>query len=315
MMRRRLLAVGGAAAALPRAAHAQKAVPRVGFLVSGDPEPAWSLFKKAMSDLGYIEGRTVSFEYRAAEGGGARLDQLAAELVRLKPDVLVPILSPSIVALQKFTSTIPIVFFGAAPDTYGITNVARPEGNITGVASPSSTLAGKNLQLFREIRPAMKTFGLLLNEQDPFHVPLQRDIETVARAEKIELVTVLVRSRDEMPKAFDVFAARSVDGVLTQPSIGLEAAADLGLKTRLPTISFRREFAEAGGLFSYGSAQPAIYAIVAADVDKVLKGARPSSLPVQQASRMELVVNQKTAKALGLILPPMFLAQADEVIE
>ena len=146
-------------------------------------------------------------------------------------------------------------------------------------------------------------------------MPLRRDIEIVARAEKIELVTILLKSRDEMPRAFDVFVARSVDGVLTQPSIGLQAAADLGLRAGLPTISFRREFVEAGGLFSYGSVLPAIYAIVAADVDKVLKGAPPSRLPVQQASRMELIVNQKTAKALGVVFPSMFLAQADEVIE
>jgi putative ABC transport system substrate-binding protein len=314
-MKRRYLLAAASAATLPRLALAQKPVPRIGVLVAGDPEPAWTLFKKAMTALGYIEGRTVAFEYRAADANGAPIDALAADLVRLKVDVIVAILTPSVVAAQRATSTIPIVFFGAAPDNYGVTNVARPDGNITGVFSPSSTLAGKGLQLFREIKPAAKTFGVLLNAQDAFHVPLLRDMETVARAEKIELVTMFLGSRDEMPKAFEAMVARAVDGVLVQPSLGLQAAAELALKYRVPTISFRREFADAGGLFSYGSAQPAIYAMVAEDVDKALKGTSPKNLPVQQASRMELIVNQKTAKALGMTLPPLFLAQADEVIE
>ncbi len=306
--------MAGAAAVAPRVAVAQTPMPRVGFLIAGDPEPAWSLFKKAMAGLGYVEGRTVAYEYRLADADGSQLDRLAAELVRLKVDVIVPILSPAIVATRKATSTIPIVFFGAAPDIGGVDNVARPEGNLTGVFSPSSTLAGKGLQLFREIRP-ITTFGAILNAQDPFHVPLLRDIQAVATAEKIDLIPALVKSRDALAGTFEWMADKNVSGVIAQPSLGLAVCAEIALKLRLPAISFRREFADAGGLYSYGANPAEIQRLVAATVDKILKGARPASLPVQQASRMELVVNQKTAKALGLMLPSMFLAQADEVIE
>lgn len=306
--------MAGAATAFPGLALAQKEMPRVGFLVAGDPEPAWSLFRKAMAELGHVEGRTISYEYRVSDSDGARLDQLAAELVSLKINVLVPILSPAIVAARKATSTIPIVFFGAAPDIGGIDNVARPEGNLTGVFSPSSTLAGKGVQLFREIKPTT-VFGAIVNAQDPFHVPLLRDIRAVAAAEKIDLVPLLVKSRDELPAAFQSMADKGVAGVVVQPSLGLEACAALALKLRLPAISFRREFADAGGLYSYGANPAELQRLVAASVDKVLKGTKPSSLPVQQATRMELIVNQKTARALDLVLPPMFLAQADEVIE
>ena len=314
MKRRGLFVLAGAAAALPGAALAQRPVPRVGFLVAGDPEPAWSLFRKAMTGLGYIDGRTVAYEYRLADPDGRQLDRLAAELVRLKVDVLVPMLSPAIVAARKASSTIPIVFFGAAPDIGGVDNVARPEGNLTGVFSPSSTLAGKGLQLFREIKPA-QSFGAILNAQDPFHVPLLRDIQTVATEEKIDLIPALVKTRNALPGTFQWMADRKVGGVIVQPSLGLAICAELAFKLRLPAISFRREFAEAGGLYSYGADQAEIQRLVAAAVDKVLKGAKPASLPVQQATHMELIVNQKTAKAFGLTLPSMFLAQADEVIE
>jgi putative ABC transport system substrate-binding protein len=314
MKRRLLLGMSAAAAGVPRLALAQQPMPRVGFLVSGDPEPAWSLFRKAMTGLGYIEGRTVAYDYRLADADGSQLDRLAAELVRLKVDVIVPILSPAIVATRKATSTLPIVFFGAAPDIGGVDNVARPERNLTGVFSPSSTLAGKGLQLFRQIKPT-QTFGAIVNAQDPFHVPLLRDIQAVATAEKTDLVTALVKSREELAGAFQSMVEKKVAGVIVQPSLGLVACAEIALKLRLPAISFRREFADAGGLYSYGANPAEIQRLVAATVDKVLKGAKPASLPVQQVTRMELIVNQKTAKALGLSLPSMFLAQADEVIE
>jgi putative ABC transport system substrate-binding protein len=312
MMRRRHFVALASAAALP--AQAQT-VPRIGFLMAGDAEPTWTLFRKAMAELGYIEGRTVTFEFRAAEAAGARLDEFAVDLVRIKVDAIVPVLAPAIAAAKRATSTIPIIFNGGAPDTGMVSSMARPEGNLTGVSSASATLAGKGIQLFHEIKPATKVFGVLLNVPDPFHVPLQREIEAVGRAEKIDIVPVLLKSRDELPQAFDAMARRGVDGVSIQPSLGLEATAALALKHRLAAISFRREFAEVGGLMSYGADQAEINRAVAGYVDKILKGARPADLPVQQASRIELIVNQKTARALGLVFPPMFLARADEVIE
>jgi putative ABC transport system substrate-binding protein len=314
MKRRGLLAMASAAAVAPRAAFAQKPVPRIGFLVAGDPEPQWSLFRKAMAELGHIESKTIAYEYRAVGTDSSRLDKSAAELVELKVDVLVPILSPALVAASKATSTIPIVFFSAAPDVGGIENVARPNANVTGVYSSSSTLAGKALQLFREIRP-IGTFAAILNAQDPFHVPLLRDLQTATTAEKIDLLPVMVQSSDALAGVFRSMADKAVSGVIVQPSLGLEACAALALKLRVPAISFRREFADAGGLYSYGASAAEIQRLVAVDVDRILKGATPGSLPVQQPTRTELVVNQKTAKILGIALPTMFLAQADEVIE
>jgi putative ABC transport system substrate-binding protein len=310
--RRHLLALAGASAVFP--ARAQK-VPRVGFLIAGDPEPTWTLFRKAMTDLGYVQGRTIKYEYRSAAAGSGRLDELAAGLVDLEVDVFVACLTPAVVAAKKATSKIPIVFNGGAPDTGLVSNLARPERNLTGVFSPGASLAGKAVQLFGEIKPATKGFGVLLNARDPFHVPLLREIETVARAEKINLVPVLLASSDGLAEAVEAMARQGLDGVLVQPTLGLEAAAALALKYRLPAISFRREFAAAGGLLSYSGDQAELNRALAGQVDKVLKGVSPTNIPVQQATRFELVVNQKTAKSLGLTIPPPLLARADEVIE
>jgi putative ABC transport system substrate-binding protein len=311
MRRRHLLALAGG---LSFPAHGQQ-LPRVGFLVAGDAEPSWTLFRAAMADLGYVEGRSVVFEYDDAGVNRGLVDRLAASLVERPVDVIVAVLSQAIVAAKNATQRIPIVFFGAAPDIGGVSNIARPEANLTGIFNPSSTVAGKGLQLFHEIRPTTKAFGLLLNSLDPFHVPLQRDVEATARAEKIETLPVLIKTRDELPAAFETMARAGVDGVLVQPSLGFEGPAELALKHRLPAISFRREFAEAGGLLTYGAIQADNMRAVATYVDRILKGARPADLPVQQASRFELIVNQKTARTLGIVIPPMFLARVDEVIE
>jgi len=315
MKRRALLeALGTLAVAGPSATRAQR-LPRIGFLVAGDPEPTWTLFRKAMAALGYEDGRNIVFEFRAADAASGRLDTDARELVGLPVDVIVAVLSPAVAAAQKATSTLPIVFIGGAPLTGAVGNLARPEGNLTGAFSPSSIIAGKGLQLFHEMKPAARSIGLLLNEIDPFHVPLRRDTEAAARTEQIEPVVVLVKSKDDLPAAFESLVRRGVDGALIQPTLGLEMCAALALKVRLPAFSFRREFAEVGGLMSYGADQAEITRAVAGQVVRILKGARPGDLPVQQASRFELIVNQKTARALGLTIPPLFLARADEVIE
>jgi putative ABC transport system substrate-binding protein len=309
-----VLLAGIAASAACGAAHAQ-ALPRVGFLVAGDPEPTWGLFRKAMTGLGWVEGRTVAYEFRAADSATGRLDQLAAELVALKVNVLVSILSPATAAASRATTTIPIVFNGGALATGVVRNMARPEGNITGAFAPSSTIAGKGVQLFHEMRPQTKAIGLLLNVADPFHVPLLRDIEPVGQAGRLEIVPVLLKPGDDLGAAFDTMAGRGVGGVMVQPSLGLAAIAARALQARLPAFSFRREFAEAGGLFSYGADQTEINRAIASQVDRLLKGARPADVPVQQATKVELVINRRTAQALGLDLPPLFVASADEVID
>jgi putative ABC transport system substrate-binding protein len=196
-----------------------------------------------------------------------------------------------------------------------VTNIARPEGNFTGVSGVTSVLAGKSVQLFHEIKPATTTLGLLLNEPDPFRVPLQREVDAVGKAQQIEIAPMMLKGGDELPAAFEEMVRRRVDGVLVQPSLSLETAATLAVKNRLAAVSFRREFATAGGLIALGADQVDISRMVASYVDRVLKGTRPADLPVQRATKFELVVNQRTAKALGLVLSPMFLARADEVIE
>lgn len=311
MRRRHLLAL---ASVVTVPAQAQK-VPRVGFLVAGDPEPTWSQFRKALVELGYEDKRNITFEYRTADAASGRLDAFARELVDLQVDVIVAVLSPAVAAARRATSTVPIVFNGGAPVTGVVGNMARPEANLTGAFSPSSLVAGKGLQLFHEMKPATHTIGLLLNEPDPFHVPLLRDAEAAARAEQIELTVIPIKAPTELAPAFATLASRAVDGLLIQPSLGLEATAALALKHKLPAFSFRREFAEVGGLMAYGADQAEINRAVASQVAKILKGARPSDLPVQQAARFELIVNQKTARALGLAIPSPFLARADEVIE
>jgi putative tryptophan/tyrosine transport system substrate-binding protein len=316
MKRRRLLAVAGASAALQAtAAHAQRPIPRIGFLIAGDREPFWMLFRKAMADLGYVEDRTIKYEYRVADAGRGGLPAMAAELVALNVDVIVAVLTPAINAARAATSKIPIVFYGGAVATGTVTNIARPEGNFTGVAGATAVLAGKSVQLFHEIKPTTKALGLLLNEPDPFRVPLQREVETAGKALQIEIVPMMLKGRDALPAACEEMVRRRVDGVLVQPSLPLEMAATLALKNRLAAVSYFREFAQAGGLISLGADEVDICRIVAGYVDRVLKGTRPADLPVQQVTKFELVVNQKTARALGLTLSPMFLTRVDEVIE
>jgi putative tryptophan/tyrosine transport system substrate-binding protein len=316
MKRRRLLAVVGASAALQAATtHAQRPMPRIGFLMAGDPEPFWTLFRKAMADLGYVEDRTIKYEYRIAYAGRGELPAMAAGLVTLNVDVIVAVLTPAINAARAATTKIPIVFNGGAVETGTVANIVRPDGNFTGVSGATSVLAGKSVQLFHEIKPNTKALGLLLNEPDPFRVPLQREVETVGKAQQIEIVPMMLKGRDELTAAYEEMVRRGVDGVLVQPSLPLEMAATLAVKNRLAAVSYRREFALAGGLISLGADQVDICRMVAGYVDRVLKGTRPAELPVQQATKFELVVNQKTARSLGITLSPMFLTRADEVIE
>jgi putative ABC transport system substrate-binding protein len=313
-MKRRTLLASSALASIAggTSALAQPAMPRIGFLIAGDPEPSWSHFRKAMADLGYVEGRTVHYEYRAKRTG---LDEHAAALVSLPVNVIVAILTPAITAARKATSTIPIVFNGSAPTAGLVTNIARPEGNLTGLFGPGAMLYAKNIQLLREIKPQAKTIAMLLNESDPFHLVMRRDIESIGRELQVTILPVGVKSRIELPAAFKAMREQNVDGVIVQPSLPMAETGALAVEHRIPAVSARREFAEAGGLFSYGSAQLQLHREVAGYVDRILKGASPADLPVRLPTHFELIVNQKAAKAMGLALSPMFLGRADEVIE
>jgi putative ABC transport system substrate-binding protein len=312
MKRRHLLAGLAAGAALP--AHAQR-VPRIGVLMAGDIEPIWSLLTGALAALGYIDGRTVRFERRVATAASGNLDKYAAELVGLNVDVIVPVFTPAVGAAQRATKTIPILFNGAAPEAYGVRNLARPDGNVSGVFNPSPDLAAKNLQLFREIKPGTTSFGFLMNAADPLHVALRASLDKAAQAEKIEFLAMPINGPADLEPAFDQLARRGAGGALVQPTLGFAEPIALSLKHKFPTVSFRREFTEAGGLFSYGGSQGEMLRVLASYIDRVIKGAKVADLPIQQATHFELVLNQKTAKALGIVFPQSFVARADEVIE
>lgn len=310
MRRRHLLALAGALSSPP--ARAQP-LPKVGILAAGDPQPGLTLFRKAMAELGYHEGRTVIYEIRS----GADSDELDGQVDRLLVDgvqVIVTMLTPAMTAAARKTKTVPIVFDSAAPETVKVNNVARPGGNLTGVFNPSALVAGKCLQLFREAKPGARAFGVLLNKRDPFHVPMRREVEAAAQAVQVGCKVVEVPTPEGLPQVFAEVAKLGLDGVVVQPSLGLEAAAKLALALRVPTMSLRRSFVEAGGLMSYGANQVDTCRIMASQVDQILKGAAVSDVPVQQAALFELVVNHHTAKALDFRFPPLFLARVDEVI-
>ncbi len=313
--RRSILALTGAAlAASPAHAQTQKTA-RIGFLSASDPEPAWTLFRQAMTSLGHVEGRSIAYDYRAGTGSAASLDPLAAEMVAKKVDIIVALFTPSAVAAKRATTSIPILFNGGGTDIGLVKNIARPEANITGVFSPGAILGAKCLQLFRELKPSAKAIGALFNEPDPFHIALKRETEAAARVLQVEFVPAMLKSREELPRAFETMAARGVDGVLVQPSLGLEAAGKLALANRVPAFATRRGIAEHGGLFTYSPADADVARILASYADRLLKGTRVADLPAQETPRFELVVNLKTARTIGLPMSPVFLSRADEVIE
>ena len=314
--RRRWLAAAGLAPLLVGGrSFAQGPAPRIGWLAPGPFEPGWTLFKSAMAKLGYVEGKTVVYDQRSAQSDLGKIDALAAAMVAAKPDVVVAYFTPSIWAAKKATSAIPIVFVGGAVETGLVGSFAHPTGNLTGVLGGVIPLSGKSVQLLHEINPAARHVVALCNKPDPFSVPFLAEIEKVGAAEHVKIEPVMIEHAGDLPAAFDKMEARRPDGIVVQPSLPQKDVATLALAHRLPATCSSRRFAEQGGLFAYSADQPELYRIVARYVDRILKGTKPSELPVQEASRFELVVNAKTAKAIGLAIPPLFLARADQVIE
>ena len=314
----------GLLSSAPPAAEAQPAkVPRIGFLGAASASgyaPQLKAFREGLRDLGYVEGKNIAIEYRWAGGKHDRLAGLAAELVRLKVDVLVTHGTPGTRAAKQATSTIPIVMAvsGDAVATGLVASIARPGGNLTGSTFFNPELAAKRLELLKEAVPRITRVAVLLNPDNPVNGPVLQAIEATARALKVEVPQFEARGPSDFEGAFSAMAKRRIgalliieDGILVANARGV---ADLAAKKRLPSAGFR-EFAEAGALVGYGVNFPEMFRRAAVFVDKILKGAKPGELPVEQATRFELVVNLKTAKTLGLRIPKPVLVRADTLIE
>ena len=305
----------------PSHAQVMAKTPRVGMLTPAfDPHPGFEGFRQGLRDLGYVEGQSIALEYRYAEGKLERLPELVGELVRLKVDIILADGGAAVRAAQHASETIPIVFTGFAPafDQGLVASLARPGGIITGLTMQDPTLMGKRLELLKATMPGVTRVAYLW-DAGPLTARNLQETETAARALGIQLHPVEVWDPYAFDQAFATMAEAHVDALIMHPSPQFftrrTQIVDLALKMRLPGIFEVREFAEAGGLMAYGPSVPAIFYRAATYVDKILKGAKPADLPVEQPTKFELVINLKTAKALGLTIPPTLLFLADEVIQ
>jgi len=293
-------------------------VPRIGFLANVR-SPGTEAFQKGLRELGYVEGQNIIVEWRLAEGRFERLPEFAAELVRLKVDVIYAPADPYVEVARKATTTIPIVFAVVA-DPVGrgfVQSLARPGGNITGLTNVSRELAGKRLELLKETVAGVSRIGVLTN---PATSALTwPETEAAARALGVQLLVQEAREVGDLEGAFAAMKRGGVAAVIKLPDAMFYAQrrriADLALKHRLPVMSAFRDFVEAGGLMAYGADIGDLIRRSATYVDKILKGAKPADLPVEQPTKFELVINTKTAKAIGLTVPPSLLFRADHVIE
>jgi ABC-type uncharacterized transport system substrate-binding protein len=290
--------------------------------ITANPEPFWSEFRAGLREHGYIEGQNIAFELRSADAKLNLLRALADELVRLKLDIIVASQTPAVIAARQATSEIPIVMAPAGdPVATGlISSLARPGGNITGLSGTSAELGAKTLELIRDVLPSTRRVAVLANAAaaDPFSRPFVEQIEHSGRTLGIAIQTIIVRGVEEFDAAFAAMDKERADTVMVQGSLPRKPVLDLALKHRLPAVGGGvggRLFAEEGGLMSYSANQNDMYRRAAYYIDRILKGAKPADVPVEQPTRYELVVNLKTAKALGITVPPTLLARADEVIE
>ena len=303
----------------PLAAEAQQPtkVPQIGVLSSiPNPELFQERFREGLRALGYTEGQNIRVDYRwAAARQIDRLNDLAAELVRLQVDLIVALYTPSAHAAKRATTSLPIAILSGDPLGAGlVTSLARPEGNITGLSVLGADLGGKCLELLREVLPAVTHVAALVHATDPFAKPFLENMQSAARSLGVQIHPLVVQGDEDLHEAFTAMVTARAGAVIIQPNLATPLAVDLAGQHHLPSISLWRAFAHAGGLMSYGANEEAAYRRIAVYVDRILKGAKPADLPVEQPTQFELVLNLKTAQALGLTIPPTLLFQADEVI-
>jgi putative tryptophan/tyrosine transport system substrate-binding protein len=325
-MRRRefITLLGGAATAWPLAARAQQVGSRytVGILTAGVDNAALNaVLIDAVGKLGWVEGNNVVFEHRYAKNGLERLPGLAADLVRLKVDVIAAAGTLAPLSAKQASSTIPIVMTSAG-DPLGsglVASLARPGGNVTGMSLMAPELGGKRLELLKEVLPRLARVAVLWNAANPYSALVFKATQAAGRTLGIEVQSLEVGAPDDFDGAFEAARRRPPDALITVEDpltvSHRQRVADFTEEQRLPSLHGVREFVAAGGLMSYGASLADLFRRAAGYVDKLLRGAKPADLPVQQPSKFELVINLKTAKALGLEIPPTLLARADEVIE
>ena len=324
LKRRTFITLLGGAAVWPLVASAQQPakLPTIGFLGTATPS-MWShwvaAFVQRLREHGWIDGRNIAIEYRWAEGRTERFAEIAAELVRRKVDVIVTS-GGAVVAAKQATSVIPIVF-PMAPDPVSsglVASLARPGGNVTGLSIQSTELATKRLELIREVVPGLRRLAIMGNAGSPAAVLEMREVQAAARKLGLEVEILEIRRAEDIAPAFESLRDRAdalyigADSLVGANRIRINT---LSLGARLPTIYNSREYVELGGLLSYGPSYPDLFRRAAEFVDKILRGAKPGDIPVEQPTKFELIVNQTTAKALGLKIPEAFLLRADEVIE
>jgi putative tryptophan/tyrosine transport system substrate-binding protein len=326
MRRRDFIAVlGGAAAAWPLAAQAQQPgkLPTIGLLIPGTPASHGQWFAvlvQRLRELGWIEGRTVAIEVRWAEGRAEGLAEIAAEFVRLKVDVIVTSGTPAVVQAKQATSVIPVVsgVMGDPVATGLVASLARPGGNITGLSVLAPDLGGKRLEFLREVVPGLHRLAFLGNVSNPIVVQEMGEVQAAAHTLGLDVVTLEIRGPEDIVPVFEALKSRAQALYIAGDPLVLTNRARINtlvLVARLPAIYGQREYVEVGGLMSYGPNFPDLFRHVGDYVDKILRGAKPGDLPVEQPTKFDLIINLTTAKALGLEIPPTLLARADEVIE
>ena len=324
--RKLLIALGGALAA-PLVSFAQQRpakVPRIGYLDAASSDLRSNraeVLRAGLRDLGYVEGKNIFLEYRWAEGNYERLPGLAAELVQSKVDVIVAASPPAIQAAQRATATIPIIMTRAV-DPVGsgfVASLSRPGGNITGLSNINVDVSSKYLELLRVAVPKLSRVSVLVKPGHPDHPAILKNIHATAKTTGVTVLPVQASSVSQVDAAFGAMTRECAEALIVLPDVFFLLQArrivELAAKNRLPTMFSTREFPEAGGLMSYGQNQVEHFRRAATYVDKILKGAKPGDLPVEQPTKLELIINRRTAKATGLTIPQELLLRADKVIE
>jgi len=326
MKRREFITLLGGAAAWPLAAQAQSSGEktfRIGFFTAGSifQPHNWAIFSGGLRDLGWIEGKNIVFEHRYAENKIERLPELAAQLVQLKVDVIIAFGTLAPLAAKRVTSTIPIVMANAG-DPVGsglVASLARPDSNVTGMSLMAPDLGGKRLELLKELLPQVSRVGVVWNEANPYSALLFKETQAAGMQLMIQVQSIEVRGPSDFDSALEADIRKGLDAlVIVEDPLTFTYLRQIGqlcADHHVPSLYGLREYADAGGLITYGANIGDLFRRAVGFVDKILKGAKPSDLPVEQPTKFELVINLKTAKTLGLEVPPTLLARADEVIE